>query len=199
MKKAAKIFLLSGLICIFVIHQLQYTMTNIQEIWLPVKGYEGLYEISSFSKIRSYVKKQPRLIFGNKTTDGYMQVTLTKNLARSFYGFHQLMAIHFIPNPENKPYVNHKNGIKTDNSIDNLEWCTPSENCIHRYRVLKKGNCKGEKSTCNKPIVQLSLDGFIVNVFYSRTEALQVTKIRRESLYDCLSGKLKSYKGYLWM
>lgn len=69
----------------------------------------------------------------SKIDKGYERVTLSKNNKRKLFPVHRLVAIAFIPNPENKPCINHKNGVKTDNMVENLEWCTYSENTLHAY------------------------------------------------------------------
>lgn len=120
-------------------------MTNIQEIWKPIKNYEGLYEVSNLGRIKRL--SETRELFGGRTTmfyedrilkekkhsGGYKLVCLCKNGTNKSHSIHRLVAIAFIPNPENKRETNHKNAIKSDNRVENLEWVTPSENQLHAY------------------------------------------------------------------
>jgi hypothetical protein len=106
-----------------------------EEVWFPLKYYELTYEISSFLRIR--IKKTKRILFGWKTNNGYIEVELAKNGKRKKLKLHRLIAIQFIPNPENKEQVNHKNGIRDDNRITNLEWVTPDENILHSYKFVR--------------------------------------------------------------
>lgn len=109
----------------------------IEEIWRDVVGYEGFYKISNLGKVisvnridvrgqhRKPVEKSQRL------NNGYFVTTLHKDKVRKTMKVHRLVAMAFIPNPENKPQVNHKDGNKLNNHLDNLEWCTAKENTIH--------------------------------------------------------------------
>lgn len=109
-----------------------------QEIWKPIEGYEGLYEVSSLGRIKSLYKYHHRYenILKNKITkDGYYETTLVKNGKPKFIRTHRLVASAFIDNPLNKSEVNHKDGNKLNNSVDNLEWVTSSENQKHAYRT----------------------------------------------------------------
>jgi hypothetical protein len=105
-----------------------------QEIWKPVKGYEGIYEVSNFGNVKNNVK-----VLSLRVNRGYQYITLYKDGKTSSKAVHRLVAIAFIPNAKSKPEVNHIDGDKLNNHINNLEWCTPSENAIHAYATgLKK-------------------------------------------------------------
>lgn len=101
----------------------------IKELWKPIEGYEGLYSVSTLGRIKSYHKDglvlKPRL-----KANGYLQVVL-QNGKPKHVSIHRLVARAFIPNPEELSYVNHIDGDKTNNNIDNLEWCTASQNMLH--------------------------------------------------------------------
>lgn len=111
--------------------------TEEREMWKPVKGYESLYEINESGDVRSLHKHNYGYILNQRIDrGGYYTVRLSKPYKRSctFY-VHRLLGYAFIPNPENKPFINHKSGIKLNNSIDNLEWVTHSENMLHAYKL----------------------------------------------------------------
>lgn len=130
-----------------------YKNTNLEklnnEIWLDLKDYEGIYQVSNFGRVKvlpriieiynSRIKKyilypiKEKIFKQSLDSNGYPGVCLTKNKKELFRTVHRLVALTFIPNPENKKEVNHINGIKTDNRFENLEWNTTSENQIHSY------------------------------------------------------------------
>lgn len=95
-----------------------------------VKLFDGKYEATEDGKIFSNVRVRKELI-GKVSKCGYRVLLFTVNRKRLYRLAHRIIAQSFIPNPENKPHVNHINGIKTDNRVENLEWCTRSENGIH--------------------------------------------------------------------
>lgn len=105
------------------------------EKWVDVKGYEGMYQVSNEGNIRS-IKNEPKIMRPHLDTKGYHRQSFYKDGKSTTIKYHRLVAQHFIPNPENKPQVNHINGIKTDNRVENLEWMTNDEN-MHHSKINK--------------------------------------------------------------
>lgn len=127
-----------------------------QEYFEHIPGFDDIYMISnkgniiSLGKISSHSKVKTLKAYTDR--DGYLRLPLRKNNTKRKYYVHRLVALAFIPNPENKPTINHKNGIKNDNRIENLEWATWSENNQHAYdtNLNTSFHCQGEKSYHNK-------------------------------------------------
>ncbi|WBK39941.1 HNH endonuclease [PinkBerry-associated phage LS06-2018-MD08] len=130
-----------------------------KEIWKDIKGYEGYYQISNLGRVKSlerkcktnnsYRIKKEKILKGGFTTKRYKHVTLLKNKITKTYQIHRLVAIAFIENLLNKETVNHKNGIKDDNRVENLEWMTYSENIKHAFDTGLK-SLKGENHNQTK-------------------------------------------------
>jgi len=118
-------------------------MTTSVEVWKPVVGYEGLYEVSDQGRVKGpkgFVKPKP-------TNRGYIRTELWQSGTRWRPSLHRLVAEHFIPNPRQCPQVNHKDGDKTNNAVNNLEWCTASENALHAVQLHAR---YGEKASTAK-------------------------------------------------
>jgi hypothetical protein len=138
------------------------------EIWKSVFDYEN-YEVSNFGNFR----KGNKIIKGCKDKNGYLISTFRKNGVKKTVKLHRLVLLTFIPNPENKPQVNHINGIKDDNRLENLEWCTNSENQRHAVRTGLKTGIKGEKC---------SFYGLKGGLNY---KCKKVINIKTNQIYDC--------------
>lgn len=106
-----------------------------QEEWRPVPGHEGLYEVSSLGRVKSFVTSNPKIISGSKDKDGYIKIGLKDHEGNlKWYQIHRLVGVAFIPNPENKETINHLNECKNDNRVSNLEWATRKENVNYGTR-----------------------------------------------------------------
>jgi len=168
------------------------------ETWKEIPNYEGLYEVSNMGRIKSlprkFTIKNDRILKPEKSNKGYWRAVLCKDNRTKHVSVHRLVAEAFITNPDNKPEVNHKNGIKTDGRAKNLEWCTKSENEQHAYRTgLKNVN------RWKKKVVQLTLDGKLIKVWNSVTEAAKNTGILQPAISLCLTQEnRKQSGGFKW-
>ena len=112
-----------------------------KEVWKPIFGYEGIYEVSNCGNVRSIDRidfagrRLKGKVFSTSANKNYITCVLTKYGKHRTFRIHQLVAEAFIPNPEGKPCINHKDGNKQNNCVENLEWCTLSENMKHAYKV----------------------------------------------------------------
>lgn len=140
-----------------------------QEVWKDVIDYEGIYQVSNLGRLKSlsryikhwrggFLKSKEIIKKPFKSKSGYLITELSKNASKSKFLIHRLVAEAFIPNPEEKPQVNHINGIKTDNRVENLEWNTRSENIKHAdskgLRNLKGVNNSGAKLS-EKEVIEI--------------------------------------------
>ena len=124
-----------------------YSASLPNEIWRDIVDddvdYEGKYQVSNFARVRSFHRDKVKIIKPDIIHTGYLRVLLYKNGKTKSYYVHVLVAKAFIPNPENKTQVNHIDGNKFNNNVENLEWVTPSENIVHAFeKGLSKSGCK---------------------------------------------------------
>lgn len=164
-----------------------------EEEWRDIKGYEGLYQVSNTGKLRSlnYRKTgREKLLKPQTDKNGYLFVGIRKNGKRKFKKIHRLVAETFIPNPNNYPCVNHKSEIKTQNNVENLEWCDHKYNTNYGTRNIRS------KISQSKTVVAYK-NGVEVLRFSSTAEA-QRNGYNSGNISCCCRGIYKQYKGYKW-
>ena len=165
------------------------------EIWRDIKGYEGKYQISDLGRIKSFYGKE-KILNPKPDKDGYLVIGLCNNSTRKFHLIHRLVAETFIPNPNNLPEVNHKIDDyehRSDNRVENLEWCTREYNCNYGNRNVKISESnKGKKchSAKKKKVICITTN----KTFDSVKEAADFYRIKGNgnSICYCCKGKYKS-------
>lgn len=176
-----------------------------KEIWRSVSGYEGLYEVSSYGRVRSLDrvaennnKLKGRLLSPRKHSGGYVRVSLCKRGNVLDFFIHRLVAKTFIANPREGNQVNHINGNKTDNRVSNLEWVNDQQNKAHAWGIgLHKKTLQAFKKshkTKARPILCVE-KGFI---YSSASEAARALGLKRGNIHMVAKGKRKTSGGLTW-
>lgn len=170
------------------------------EKWKPIKGYEGLYEVSTLGNVRSLsrtitrgdkiIKRiKEKILKPGITNKGYKYVNLLRNGVAKSATIHRLVALAFIPNESQSPCIDHINGDKKDNRLSNLRWCTYKENQNFTLAISHR------KTT---PIRQLTEDGSTIKIFDSISAAEKETTVSHSNICACCQGKRKFAGGYRW-
>ena len=179
----------------------------IGEVWRPIPNYEGFYEVSNMGKVRS-VYRYRRVLKPMISNTGYERVDLFKNRRREQFSVHRLVAMAFIDNPNAKPFVNHKDEHKLNNSADNLEWVTHVENCRYGTAITRRTehldyskrriNNAGQILACSKPIIQYDKSGNYIREWKSATECSKETGFSISGIRSVVRGKRNSIFGYVF-
>ena len=155
------------------------------EIWKDIEGYEGLYQVSSWGRVKS-TYRGGRVLKGRKTKTGYLRINLCKNRNVKEYLVHRLVAQAFIPNPQNKPQVNHIDEDKENNHVNNLEWCTAKENVNHGTRILRIGKARSKPIICIETGVE----------YYGARECARQMGLQHSTIIKVLRGTRNHTGGY---
>jgi hypothetical protein len=177
------------------------------EIWKDIAGYEGLYQVSNLGRVKSQdrhitrrgapAKIKGRILRIKHGKDEYERVTLCKNSKPESVFVHRLVAQAFIDNPQSKKTVNHINGNKHDNRVENLEWNTYAENNSH---AAKNGlnNMTEKNNSCSRPVAQYDLAMNLIKTYPSIKEAERQTGVANASIIPCCQGKFNTGGGFVW-
>lgn len=171
-----------------------------REEWKPIEGFEGLYEISSYGRVKSFnVSSSGKILRPSPDSGGYLRTSLTKDGKRKYVNVHRLVANAFLPRIDGKTCVNHIDGNKANNRLDNLEWCTYSENIQHAFRIglysgiSEEATMKGvRRSAKNRTKQVIRSDG---KRFRNAAEAALAIGANRHSVYAAIRRKASLY-GY---
>jgi hypothetical protein len=181
-----------------------------QEVWKCIEGYEGKYEVSNLGRVKSLIDRNGNfrevLVKPRMGKQGYLYVHLWKKSQQNTKKIHRLVAETFLTRPKDAQCVNHKNCVKTDNRVDNLEWCTFSYNTKH---AINHGRCReqsGEKnhmygrtyenSPFARPIFQCNKEGKVIKEWSCVKRASEELKISH--IDACARGVRKTAGGYIW-
>jgi hypothetical protein len=173
----------------------------LKEIWKDISDYHGIYQVSSCGQIRSldhfdkYGRlKKGRILKQTKDKGDYLVVNLYRNGKLTKGKVHRLVALTFIPNPNNLPEVNHKDGNKSNNYLSNLEWCTSKENSDHKINVLGKhnrGKRPGKVEYTEKEVREIKV--LLKEGFLSQRDIAKLYGISKSTINNINTGKMWSF------
>lgn len=171
-----------------------------EEVFLDIEGYEGLYQVSNLGNVKSLVNNKgvsrEKILKLEICSDGYKRVMLCKNKTKKRFKIHRLVAQSFIENPNNYPCVNHKDENKQNNVVENLEWCTAKFNCNYGTRNERISE------SLSKQVYQYSKDCELIAVWESTNEA-SINGFNKGAVSNCCNNCYirpgnNVYKGYIW-
>lgn len=170
------------------------------EVFKDIKGYEGLYQISNYGRVKSLNYNntgKERILIPGKGRSGYLQVKLCKKGKQKNHLVHRLVAQAFMPNPDNLPEVNHINEVKTDNRVENLEFCDRKYNTNYGTGIQRKAE-KQINGKLSKTVYQYSLNGVLVAEYPSTNEVERQLGYSHGNISKCCNGEYKQVYGYIW-
>lgn len=159
-----------------------------KEIWAYVPDYDLKYQVSNLGNIRN---KSGKILSQETTKNGYKRVTLSMNGKTKHHMVHRLVAICFLPNPSNFPCVNHKDENKTNNNVNNIEWCTYSHNVNYgnrNYKIMSR----------SKKVAQMDFYGNILATYISVDFASKIMNVDPSNIYKCCRGEISYAYDFKW-
>lgn len=176
----------------------------LNEIWKDIKDYEGLYQISNYGRVKSlerFLCKRHvlcKILKSGKDKQSYELVALSKANKLKTFRVHRLVAQAFIPNPDNKPQVNHIDGNKQNNNVDNLEWCTNGENGKHAWDNGLRTKKYGKDRYNSRSVYQLTDDYKIIKVWDSIMDIERLLGFNHSDISQCCKHKMNKSHNFIW-
>lgn len=167
------------------------------EIWRTIDWVDSRYEVSNLGRVRSNIRGKYRILRQWDGGRGYLKIEINKKC----FLVHRLVASAFIDNPNNFPQVNHKNEVKSDNRVENLEWCTPSYNTNYgsrNARMVRSIQATQIASGMTVPVVAIDDGGNTIARFDSINEASRKLRVNHANIIRCLHGITIHAGGYRW-
>lgn len=187
-------------------------METKNEIWKDIKGFEGRYQVSNMGRVRSLdmtwltynwkrqglmeCKRKGKILKPKTKRNGYFSVCLRDGVRKEFHSIHRIVAETFIPNPNNLPQINHKDEDKSNNRVDNIEWCTAKYNS--NYGTRKARIREYHIKSVMTPIIQYDMDGNVINTFESLSEAERMSGVSSIDIAGVCKGRRASAHGYIF-
>ena len=171
-------------------------MREIEE-WRDIEGYEGLYQVSNKGRVRSfYYSTEGKILKQSKDKDGYNCIGLHKNKITKYCKVHRLVANAFLQNPNNLPEIKHKDECKTNNSVENIEWCDRKHN-VTWNDLHKRSGYKNRNNILSKKVCQLTKEGDLIAI-YSSTREAERNGFNHCNISMCCNGLSYTHKGFKW-
>lgn len=184
------------------------------EIWRDIEGFIGWYQISTFGRVKTLSRKisnwskfrisEEKIKVGNLRKDGYIATTFCVDCKITMKKFHRLVGEAFLYNPENKIDINHLDGVRHNNMLNNLEWATRSENKLHGFRIgITKPTCLGRFGKAHhrsKPVYKIdALSGNIIERYEGGMDASRKCGLDHKAISKAARNENMEYMGYRWI
>lgn len=188
----------------------QWGNSGMEEIWKDIPGYEGFYQVSNMGRVKHLVEwrgndysaryiSNPKIVLPHLDCNGYERIRLFMWGKGKPYRIHRLVAKAFIPNPNNYPQINHIDEDKTNNRVDNLEWCTQTYNNKYGTRGQRIGITNHNGKGAKRSVLQYDLDGNFIQRWKSMQDAADnLPGVSSSKICECCRGNRPHHRGFMW-